>query len=232
LIQLRTLSARGYGERTLEVVAEKIGEPDLVWLTREYLHGCLFPDSNHDISELDDEVLPQICGKVSVFHSVVATYYAPSDRSRVNGAAKERIRSSPHPWHGGLPRHDCVVVEHNSNLPGFQGLYTARVHCFFTFKHQNLEYPSALVHWFETVGDSADPLTGMWVVKPEMTGEGQVAANVISIDSILRGVHLIPAFGGNTLPADNLVNPSNALDLFDAFYVNKYVAHHSHEILF
>jgi len=72
----------------------------------------------------------------------------------------------------------------------------------------------------------------MWIVKPEMIGSGQISASVIPIDSILRGVHLIPAFGGSALPQDNLVGPSNALDLFDAFYVNKYVDHHSHEILF
>lgn len=221
--------ARGYSDRSLTTVGEMIGEPRISSLARVYLYEILY--SGEDGSALDEDELPHI-SKLEIFNSAVAWYYAPSDRAGVFGMNKERIRCSPRAWRGGSPRYDCIVCESDPEQPGFRGLFAAQVRCFFRFKHLGMEYPCALVYWFTTVGDMPDALTGMWVVKPEMDPNDPERrhAGVIPIGSILRGVHLIPAFGNDSVPAT--VSPSNSLDCFKAFYVNKYADHHSHEILF
>lgn len=225
-------SAKGYGDRGLLTIGELVNEPRLLRLTQSYLYEVLHPGS--DASLVDVEDLPVITDKVDVFHSAVAYYYAPSDGAGARGVTKERIRSTPRPWRGGLPRHDCIVAESDPDSPGFRGLFAARVRCFFKFKYRGVEYPSALVYWLTTVEDDPDPLTGMWIVKPEVDPEDEriPSASVIPIDSILRGTHLIPAFGFDTVPDDEIINPSNSLDCFDSYYVNKYADHHSHELLY
>ena len=56
---------------------------------------------------------------------------------------------------------------------------------------------------------------------------------VVHLDAILRGVHLVGVAGKEFLPPDNKdLSFSDSLDAFDAFYVNKYADHHSHELLF
>ena len=49
------------------------------------------------------------------------------------------------------------------------------------------------------------------------------------LDSILRGAHLLPAFGEAThLPAD--FHFSYSLDVFEAYYINKYADNQMYEI--
>jgi hypothetical protein len=47
----------------------------------------------------------------------------------------------------------------------------------------------------------------------------------------LRGAHLIDVAGKEFVPLTNF-DFSDSLDAFEAFYVNKYADHHSHEIAF
>jgi hypothetical protein len=164
-----------------------------------------------------------------VFPSATATFYAPSDQSGIGGMLRERIRAV-HSWRGGAARYDCVYVEEDTNQPGFRGLLAARVLLFMSFKHRGVDYPCALVTWFSEIGDEPCPDVGMWMVKPDLDHRGRRVMDIVHIDSILRGAHLIPIFGDDFVPLH--FKYSSSLDSFKAFYINKYADHHSHEIVF
>ncbi len=188
-------------------------------------------------SDSDDDVpeLPQISARISVFHSATAIFYAPSDLCGVGGMRREVIRATP-TWRCGPPRYDCVFVVTDPQAAGFRALHVARVKLFFSFKDNGKDYPCALVHWFETVGEQPHGDTGMWVVEPEFLGpaNGTVARKpklaIISIDSILRAAHLIPVFGDGFMSQDSSF--SETLDKYEQFFVNKYADHHAYEIAF
>lgn len=146
---------------------------------------------------------------------------------------REVIRSTP-AWKKGeitAPRRDCVFLSNGRAIEdGFRGLLVARVYMFFSFTLHGTTHPCALVHWFETFGNNPDPDTGMWITQPEYDHQGYRNAAVIHLDSIVRGAHLLAIFGTSFVDED--LNYTQTLDAFRAFYVNKYVDHHSHEIAF
>ncbi|KAF8809162.1 hypothetical protein BYT27DRAFT_7255031 [Phlegmacium glaucopus] len=217
--------------RDIYLLARAVKQPQLPLLARRFLFDTLNPESDVPASRLPAAELPDIPGKVYVYSSARAVFYAPSDLSGIGGMRHERIRSV-RSWYGGAPRRDCVFVGNtDSDAPGFEGLLVARVFLFFSFKHEGITYPCALVHWFSTVGDGPDDETGMWMVEPDFQ-RGQQVLEVIHLDSILRGAHLIGVAGSQFLPSDPLFNFSRSLDAFKTFYVNKYVDHHAHEIAF
>jgi hypothetical protein len=129
----------------------------------------------------------------------------------------------------GPARYDCVFVEKDADQPGFRGLLAARVLLFFSFKHNDIVYPCAAVTWFSAVGESPCPDVGMWMVKPDLNSRGQRVLDIIHLDSILHGAHLIPIYDDSYLPRH--IKHTASLDSFCAYYVNKY-ADHSHEIAF
>ncbi|KAE9408437.1 hypothetical protein BT96DRAFT_771939, partial [Gymnopus androsaceus JB14] len=55
---------------------------------------------------------------------------------------------------------------------------------------------------------------------------------VLHLDSLLRGIHLIPMYGSRALPRSRRLAHYNSLDIFTAFYVNRFADYHSNEILF
>ena len=91
-------------------------------------------------------------------------------------------------------------------------------------------YKAALVDWFLQVMEQPDNLTGMWIVAPEEDRWGQHIHAVVSLDTILRPAHLIPVYGDAMVPID--FRFTDCLDAFRAYYVNKYIDHHSHTIAF
>ncbi|KAI9429507.1 hypothetical protein H4582DRAFT_2114355 [Lactarius indigo] len=124
-----------------------------------------------------DEVPPLHC-RISVFHSAVATFFSPSDPCGTQGMRRERIRSTPS-WRGCEPRRDLQLL--------------------FSFVYEDVHYPCALVEWFTRVG--CDPLTGLWVVHPDIT-HGRRDRTVVHLDSFLWAAHLIPVFGNEPMPLD------------------------------
>ncbi|KAJ7571816.1 hypothetical protein C8J56DRAFT_1009909 [Mycena floridula] len=208
--------------RKLEYLAEVVEQLRLPELARRFLHAQLHPEDDCDIS---DDDLPQIDGTVHVFTSAVATFFAPSDESGLGGMHHERIRSTA-VWRKASARRDCIFVEHDPDLPGFQGLLAARVLLFFSFKHNNVVYPCAMVRWYSVIGEGPDDKTGLWIVKPDRGDDG---LDVIHCDAILRGAHLIGRAGSSFIPR---LNFTDSLDAFQLFYVNKYADHHAHEIAF
>ncbi|KAJ6631376.1 hypothetical protein B0H10DRAFT_2159741 [Mycena sp. CBHHK59/15] len=189
-------------------LAQRLRLPQLLPLIRRFLYAQDNPDRDLDIPlthiPLDD--CPDTLRSIKVFPSAIAKFYAPSDQSGIGGMLRERIRAVCS-WCGGAPRHDCVFVEGDPDLPGFRGLLTARVLLFMSFKHRGVTYPCALVTWFSTIGEEPCPDVGMWMVEPDIDNHGQRVMDIIHIDTILR-------------------------DQFKAFYINKYADHHAHEIAF
>jgi hypothetical protein len=174
----------------------------------------------------DPTTLTQIKSKISVFHSAVATYFSPSDPSGIHGMRRERIRSTPS-WRGREKRRDCAFVAEDGSKPGIAGISVVRVFLFFSFEYDGVFYPCALVEWFTRIG--LDPITGLWVVQPDIT-HGERDRTVVHLDSFLRGAHLLPVYGNQTLPVD--FHYSYSLDAFKAFYVNKYIDHHTNEMVY
>ncbi|KAJ3513244.1 hypothetical protein NLJ89_g3056 [Agrocybe chaxingu] len=219
--------------RDIYLLARCIRQPDLPLLTRRFLFGVLYPKSRTPPAAIPIDQLPQITGKVYVFNSARAVYYAPSDISGLGGMHHKRIRSV-RLWYSSHPRYDRVFIG-NSDSPdalGFRGLLVARVFLFFSFKHDGVAYPCALVHWFSAIGDSPDDETGMWVVEPDLLNGWKRVLEVVHLDTVLRGAHLIGVAGSHFLPSNPKLDFSMSLDAFKSFYVNKYADHHSHEIAF
>ncbi|KAJ7359394.1 hypothetical protein DFH08DRAFT_686770 [Mycena albidolilacea] len=142
-----------------------------------------------------------------------------------------------HPGHGPCQTQflwfhsdlDCVFVEEDADQPGFRGFLAARVLLFFSFKHNGIVYPCAAITWLSAVGESPCPDLGMWMVGPDLDGRGRRLLDIIHLDSILHGAHLI-IYDDSYLSRH--IKHTTSLDSFRAYYVNKYADHHSHEIAF
>lgn len=110
-----------------------------------------------------------------------------------------------------------------------QGLRVVRIKLLFSFNFEGVCYPCALVEWFRTMGNRPDPDTGLWKVKPDMT-HGERDMSVLHLDTFLRGAHLLPVFGSRPIPHN--FHYSYTLDSFQSYFVNKYIDHASHEMVF
>ncbi|KAJ7925507.1 hypothetical protein B0H13DRAFT_2314521 [Mycena leptocephala] len=154
--------------RNPAILAQHLDLPHLVPLIRRFLYLQDNPD--HDLNipltniHLDD--CPDAPRSVKVFPS----------RNREILRTQRRVRA---------PRYDCVFVEGDPDLPGFRGLL------FMSFKHLGITYPCALVTWFSAIGDEPCPDVGMWMVEPDIDHRGQRIMDIIHVDTILRGAHLI-----------------------------------------
>lgn len=153
----------------------------------------------------------------------------PLVTSGTGGMHCERIRAVPS-WHHGLGRYDCIFIETDPDAKGMLGLNIARVRLFFSFGFRGKFYPCALVHWFSRIGNGPDDDTGMWIVQRELGLDGLPSASIIHLDAVVRAAHLIGVYGENFLPKD--LSPEDSLDIFQSYYVNKYIDHHSFETVF
>ena len=84
-----------------------------------------------------------------------------------------------------------------------------------------------LVHWFSHISEECDEDMGMWMVQPEVEDDGSPSISVLHIDCIFRAAHLLPIYGVDPIGS---ISPDNSLDVFPAFYVNKYIDHHAFQI--
>jgi hypothetical protein len=145
-------SEPGY-PRQLEALAAVINQPLHSDLIRHFLFDHLYPNAPLSGDNVNLDICPSFSSKISVFHSAMATYYAPSDHSGLGGMHRERIHVMPS-WRNAQGRYDCMFLEKNSALPGFNGLHVAQVTSllifFFQAQPQNLPLRTgALVcaHW-------------------------------------------------------------------------------------
>jgi hypothetical protein len=218
--------------RSAEVIGTEFNQPDFIRLIRLFLHEQLHADSVSNLSSgsnISDGNLPEFKGRGTIFihNSAVAIFFAPSDISGVEGMRREHIRATP-TWRKGPARYDCVFINTDADQSGMRGLDVARVRLFFSFMYQGIKYPCALIRWFSRVGDEPDVDTGMWLVQPDSDANGPPTMSIVHVDTIVRAAHLIGVYGDQFLPPG--ITFHNSLDVFDTFYVNKYIDHHAFEI--
>ncbi|KAJ6609901.1 hypothetical protein B0H10DRAFT_2438356 [Mycena sp. CBHHK59/15] len=222
----RTLQ-RDYPNRLADLTAH-IQQPQFPELLRRFLYDQDNPHSEIPSADVPLTDCPYFNDRIAVYHSATARFYAPSDLCGAGGMYREQIRSSPN-WHGSYARRDTVFVETDADLPGMQGMVIGRVFLFFSFTYHDTYYKCALVHWLSPHGNAPDDDTGLWVVTPESHGNGHKTMAIIHLDCIARGAHLLPVYGSSLLPED--FHFSYSLDVFRAFFVNRYIDHHAHEFL-
>ncbi|KZT19219.1 hypothetical protein NEOLEDRAFT_1078386, partial [Neolentinus lepideus HHB14362 ss-1] len=133
-------------------------------------------------------------------------------------------------WRKGAPHFDCVLVKR----PVLEGLsvtgryQVARIFLLFSFKFSGHTFQCALAQWFDWVGDGPDEDTGMWIVKKCHPAKDSQPLSVIPLHLISRAVHLIPVYGTKPIPRD--LSTSTSLDVYNFFFVNKYVDHHTYQL--
>ncbi|KAJ7439253.1 hypothetical protein B0H11DRAFT_2254004 [Mycena galericulata] len=145
-VELAPTSQRGY-PKTLELAAQ-IQPPRFPELLRRFLYEEQNGPPAEDAPPVPIDVCPVFGGRITVHHSAIARFYAPSDLGGAGGMYREHIQSNPN-WHG-YARRDTVLVD--VGAPVMRGLVIGRC---------------ALVNWLVPVGDTPDPDTGMWVVELE-----------------------------------------------------------------
>ncbi|KAN0086206.1 hypothetical protein V8E55_007340 [Tylopilus felleus] len=197
--------------KTIPNLAAELGIPRLPHLVRAFLHTKIHSDNDGPC-----DTCPFYTDKISIFNSASATFYAPSD---LCGTQRHALNEGP--------RHDCVFVITDPELPGFRGMDVARILCFFSFAFQGTLYPCAVVRWFDRVGDAPNDNTGMWVIKPSITAARQPKFAVIYTDTIFRAVHLIPVYAAAPPILPEGIPPNQSYNHFRLFYVNKFADHHS-----
>ncbi len=69
----------------------------------------------------------------------------------------------------------------------------------------------------------------MWKVCPEQDENGQHLVQVIHLNTIICGAHLLPCYSEGFLPEEMTHN--DALDAWDAYFVNQFIDYHAHELL-
>ncbi|PPQ89174.1 hypothetical protein CVT25_000066 [Psilocybe cyanescens] len=178
-------------KRPKKLPAKEAPGVDLERVEGNFLFQQLNPDLNPDNFSFED--FPCITEKVSIFHSAVATFYAPSDECGIYGMHHEWIQCASQ-WCKKAPCRDCVFVVEDEDIPGMRGINMACIALFFSFSHEAKTYPCALVKWFSTIGQSWDPTTGMWRVWLDLQN-GCRLLGVIHLNTILWGAHLLPVFG-------------------------------------
>jgi hypothetical protein len=211
-----------------EDIAAEIEQPDFINLIQQFIYNQQRPD-HASSSDASAPVPPRFFAKITVYGSAVATFHAPSDVSGIGGMRRERIRAIKS-WRKGPGRYDTIFVNTDPSAEGMRGLDIARVRLLFSFCYEGVKYPCALVRWFSCVSDLPDDHTGMWVVEPETSNDGEPLVSIIHLDSIVRASHLLPVFGQEHV--STTISFTDTLDTFTSFYVNKYIDHHAFEIAF
>lgn len=111
------------------------------------------------------------------------------------------------------------------------GLDVSRVHLLFSFEVGDETFSCTLVHNFCKSFDEPDPDNGMWIVEPDLDHNKYRVMSVVHVDAIVRAAHLLPVFKGDAAVLRE-INFSHLLDVFEAFYVNKYIDYHAFETVF
>jgi len=102
--------ATGY-PRFLPQLADSIHYPQLPILVRHFLFDQLYPRSLLSGSEVPLGQCPNFRGRVSIFKSAIAMFYAPSDQSGVGSMIHQRIRATKK-WRQDPPHYDlCICSE-------------------------------------------------------------------------------------------------------------------------
>ncbi|KAI6024354.1 hypothetical protein EDC04DRAFT_2869494 [Pisolithus marmoratus] len=156
---------------------------------------------------------PLYDGPIHVYNSACSMFYAPSDMSGIHSMHCEYIYFCPE-WRNTGPCYDCVYVVTDPCAEGMLGLDVAHA-----------DYPCAIIHWFDHVGDVPDADTGMWIVC--VCNPKNIA--IIHIDTIYHTAQLIPIYAAHHINPGS-VKPHESYDKYQHFYVNKFADHHAFKI--
>ncbi len=207
-------------------LADELNRPQLHDDISRFLHGRLFPDGDYEEDRhLDDFPHISTRAKVGTHRSATVVFHAPSDLSGPHGMRREVLRCNPQ-WYQTYPRYDTVLVTVDPTQWGLPRFRVARVRRLLSVPCDVFQYNGAFVEWFTT--HEKDPLTGMWVVRPEMDGDTRVSS-IVPLSSIARACHLLPVFGDTFLPTDFPFY--DTLDAFNEYLVSPYIDYHAHETL-
>ena len=213
------------------VYPDQVDKCGLTRLIQEFIYNQHHPDScAHDVPNL-----PPFYEKITIHTSAIATFHAPSDLSGIGGMKHEHIHAIKSWRHGSGPYDTMFInVAHNdddsSSPQGLLGLGVARAHLFFSFTLDGVKYPCALVQWFSCTQDMPSDITGMYTVVPDRLCNGQPVMMVIHLNTVFRAAHLLPVFCSQ--PAlSKRQRHEQTLDSFSEFFVNRYIDHHSFEVL-
>ena len=134
---------------------------------------------------------------------------------------------------GGVPRFDTVFVSVSDDKEVMAGLLVTRIHLLFSYfdPYDGEEVPCTLITWFNHMNSTPEPdaATGMWKLRPERDENGERPTQVIHLDTILRGAHLVPCYGEGFLPTG--LKYSDALDAWDSYFINQFIDYHAHALL-
>ncbi|KAJ6563088.1 hypothetical protein DFH09DRAFT_1247611 [Mycena vulgaris] len=111
--------------RFAEDLAVYIKFPEFPLLLASFLDDQLHSDKYSDDSDDSSASLDLSDYPISVYHSAIATFYAPSDPRGIRGMRRERIRSTP-TWRKHGPRRDCTFVVEDQHALGFRGMSAVR----------------------------------------------------------------------------------------------------------
>lgn len=210
---------------SLAALAAAIHQPDLPSALQLFMHQRNHPNSLAPPSDSFD-------GPIRIFHSATVQFYAPSsDSCGTGGMYREIIRANPD--HGGVPCFDTVFVSISDDKKVMAGLLVARVHLLLSYfdPYDQKEVPCGLITWFIHPSEASGPdkVTGMWKLCPEYDENGKSPVQVVHLDTILRGAHLVPCYGEGFLLTD--LKYSNALDAWNYYFINQFIDYHAHALL-
>ena len=178
-------------------------------------------------SDVPLEQCPLFNSKISVYHSMVVVFYLRSNPSGLHGMCWEAIHAIPCWWKCTM-WYNTIFVKHDPAQVRLQGFNIVQVLAIFAFHWMDKYYPCALVHWFTHMGDKHEEVMDMWVVQLDSNADGSPAVGVIHLDLVLHTVHLMPVLGDWMMPIDLTMDQS--LDVFQSFYINKYIDYHTFEL--
>jgi hypothetical protein len=116
--------------KMLEVLAAYIKQPQFPMAFHEFLFTQHHPQSEMTPANLKEHA--PFYGKIYIYHSAVAQFYAPSDLCGAGGIHHEYIHFNPL-WHGEMAHHDTVLISVDDSQHGMYGMLVARVLLFFSF---------------------------------------------------------------------------------------------------
>ncbi|KAI5987805.1 hypothetical protein EDC04DRAFT_2873317 [Pisolithus marmoratus] len=167
-------------------LADELHILNLPELVQAFLIGQLYPDDSFDPTDISHLKCPGYNGKISIYNSAASTFYTLSDLKYICAAPN---------WRQEGPRYNCVFVITDPELQGMHGMDITHILCFFSFRSKGVFYPSAIMQWFDCVGDAPNETTGMWMVWPSFIQNHQHNLAIIHVDSTFHAAHLIPIYG-------------------------------------